>query len=101
MKNSLLAKRMNDCACPGSLRLKESGGYDHIWDAIPYYKLMECAAKQAEQCRHEPPEEIRACAERMVRANICACCHDEDCIIQPLVDEFVRKVESASCCCAS
>lgn len=70
-------------------------GYGLLWEAIPLYELLEEATAHAKECAPRTVEEIRQCAEKAVRAQICPCCASEQTIIDSVVDEFMRRLVAA------
>lgn len=67
-------------------------GQDTLWDAIPYYELLDIAKSRISECELKSEEEIRRCATDVVQAHLCKCCSTEPTIVGAIVDEFVRAL---------
>lgn len=63
-----------------------------MWDAIPYYELLDVARARISECESRSDEEIRCCAVEVVQAHLCKCCSTEPTIVGAIVDEFVRAL---------
>ncbi len=68
--------------------------YDIIWDVIPFYELLDYAKAHYDICSFNSDDEIRLCADQVVRSVICPCCAEQDNIINAIVEEFVSQLEN-------
>lgn len=70
-------------------------GYDIIWDAIPFYELLDYAKVHHDICSIKSDDEIRLCADQVVRSVICPCCADQEQIINTIVEEFISQLNNS------
>ncbi len=82
--------------CETKVSQGSAPGRDLLWDAIPLFELFEIAKAKAGDCASKSEDEIRNCAEQVVRSQICGCCSGEATIIDSIVEEFVQKLREAS-----
>ena len=93
--NAKRPMRDNDPTCPicrAKVQRRAAPGQDWMWDAIPYYELLDVARARISECESRSDEEIRCCAVEVVQAHLCKCCSTEPTIVGAIVDEFVRAL---------
>lgn len=89
--------KLNDCPlCRSSVTRQPQAGQDLLWDAIPFFELLEIAKSKIGDCADKSEQEIRRCAEQVVRSQICSCCSEEPTILKSIVEEFVKKLRAPS-----
>lgn len=69
--------------------------YDIIWDTIPFYELLDYAKAHHDICSLKSDNDIRLCADQIVRSAICPCCAEQEHIINALVEEFISQLKNS------
>lgn len=70
--------------------------YDIIWDAIPFYELLDYAKAHHDICSLKSDNDIRLCADQIVRSAICPCCAEQEHIINAIVEEFIGQLKNSN-----
>lgn len=67
---------------------------DSYATAIPIDELTQLARAHAKECGAHSEQEIRQCAEHIVRSTLCPCTLSVDSVVDAVVEEFRRRVET-------
>lgn len=82
-----------DCpVCRSSVERRAVPGRDLLWEAIPFDELLDTAKARIGDCSSKTEEEIRRCAEAVVRSQICDCCGNEETVVAAVVDAFMTAL---------
>lgn len=69
--------------------------YDEYSQAIPWDELVELAKTDMDACKATHSKEaLRECAEKIVLSKVCSCATESAPIVDALVDEYLRQLNT-------
>ncbi len=72
--------------------MKNDTHADGYSEAIPIAELVQLAKADIHACAGHSDQEIRQCAENIVRTKLCPCASSVDSIVDAVVAEYIRQL---------